>query len=687
MKTLKRIRLLAAIAISIGLFSILFTQAGISTKAAPASNQAASLANEDLWLQVPSPTQETLHDVAVVSANDAWAVGENQTILRWDGLAWTAFADPLGNSWYGIDMVTADDGWIVGDFGALLRWNGASWQSQVLPTTRALRSIDMISATDGWAVGDESLIIHWDGSQWTPVPNLPFDPDIYDVSMVSATEGWAVGDSINGLVILRWDGVSWFIWASQFQYPHNQLYSVDMWSADSGLIGGFAGTTLAWDGTTWTWKDSHTFQEIYGVSMAAATDGWGVGWEPTHVFHWDGSEWTAVPRTAVGPLRAVSMLSPETGWAVGDDGLILHYHVEIQDLPSWDNVGAGGLGNPANTFISTLQVWGDSLFAGASNWAEGGSVYRFNEANATWIPQSEPGFSGVHANSNGAIIDMAVFNDHLYASTGWSGQPGQLWRTANGTTWTPITIDGFGNSANTGLAAFGEFSGYLYLATTNETEGLEIWRSQTGDSSDWTQVLADGGDTANNHIATSFLEFNDDFYVSFENDDEGMGVWRTSNGTDWDQVNAPGFGDANNTLAGGLGIHNGFLYIGTRNDTTGGQLWRSSSGTDWEQGVGDGFGDPNNIKIDAAVSFQDALHVSTENQVTGVEIWRSSDGDAWEQVNEDGFGDAHNANILWSSGTAIFKGNFYAGTSNWSSGGEVWKLATTYSLYLPLITR
>ena len=47
--------------------------------------------------------------------------------------------------------------------------------------------------------------------------------------------------------------------------------------------------------------------------------------------------------------------------------------------------------------------------------------------------------SGEHSNP-----DMTVFKNQLYASAGWGDGRGQMWRTADGTTWTPVEGDGFG---------------------------------------------------------------------------------------------------------------------------------------------------------------------------------------------------------------------------------------------------
>ena len=356
----------------------------------------------------------------------------------------------------------------------------------------------------------------------------------------------------------------------------------------------------------------------------------------------------------------------------------------------WTQANSYGFGNSKNSMVSSLEVWGDSLFAAASNWEKGGSIWWYDPDMSAWTQVSEPGFSSTYANTNAVILDMALFKNQLYASTGWADplQQGQLWRSNNGTSWSPVSTNGFGNSNNIALAALGEYDGYLYLGTHNEANGTEIWRSQSGNPGQWVKVLSGGGGNTNNHLISSFLEFNGYFYASFENVNEGMNIWRTSNGLNWTQVSINGFGDANNIYAGGLGKFDGYLYIGTRNNTTGAQLWRSSNGTIWHQVIGDGFGDLNNTKIDSAVSFNNALYVATYNDATGMEVWRSDDGLNFVQVNRDGF-DGNNMYSLWSSGTAVFQNKLYMGTKNMNddAGGGVWVSAPSQGAFLPIIIR
>ena len=99
-----------------------------------------------------------------------------------------------------------------------------------------------------------------------------------------------------------------------------------------------------------------------------------------------------------------------------------------------------------------------------------------------------------------ALIMSMEFNGKIYAGT-WSDNinGGEVWRSSNGTTWTQVVNDGFGNITNAEVFRFEVFNNVLYAsAGTDEINGGEIWRSDTGDSGDWQKVVDNGfGDTNN----------------------------------------------------------------------------------------------------------------------------------------------------------------------------------------------
>jgi hypothetical protein len=102
------------------------------------------------WQVVPSPnvgsSNNFLYGVAARSANDVWAVGtyaaagnvEQTLIVHWDGTQWLAVPSPnvasARNYLHSVAIVAANDVWAVGDYASasfqtlIEHWNGTQWQ-------------------------------------------------------------------------------------------------------------------------------------------------------------------------------------------------------------------------------------------------------------------------------------------------------------------------------------------------------------------------------------------------------------------------------------------------------------------------------------------------------------------------------------------------------------------------------
>jgi photosystem II stability/assembly factor-like uncharacterized protein len=124
-----------------------------------------------------SPTLSNLFSIHMVNTVNGWAVGENGTVIHWDGTQWTEVASSTMYVFYSVFMTSADDGWTVGGWGTLiphdativaLHWNGTQWTSFGGPKWIALNSVYMVSSDDGWAVGPLGTILRWTGVQWVP---------------------------------------------------------------------------------------------------------------------------------------------------------------------------------------------------------------------------------------------------------------------------------------------------------------------------------------------------------------------------------------------------------------------------------------------------------------------------------------------------------------------------------------
>jgi hypothetical protein len=328
---------------------------------------------------IPSPNSTSynqLNAVAVVAADDIWAVGSGNfktLIEHWDGAAWSIVPSPSPGGVYnflnGVAAITASDVWAVGyydDETLIEHWDGATWS--VVPSPNGtgqinqLTGVAAVSTNDVWAVGFSSsstLTLHWNGTAWNimPSPNPGTTNNfLYGVTALASNNVWAVGrrassGSFPGTLTLRWDGTRWNVVPSPNQtLPSgqgvtNELRSVSAAAAnDVWAVGGYGAQTLIehWNGAAWSIIPSPNVADrqnfLTGVMAVAANTAWAVGYaqivvtDPTGEYEeyfpdtlamrWDGAVWRVVPSPNPSPvnynvLNGVAVAPGGAAWAVG----------------------------------------------------------------------------------------------------------------------------------------------------------------------------------------------------------------------------------------------------------------------------------------------------------------------------------------------------------------------------------
>ena len=119
-----------------------------------------------------SGTTETLRSVWALSATDAFAVGDDGTIVRWDGTAWTTMSS-AGDAWAGrrLDGVwgsSPTNVFAVGELGTVLRYDGTRWTEQPFDAVSDLAAVWGTSATNVFAASAalNGLVLHRCGPAW-----------------------------------------------------------------------------------------------------------------------------------------------------------------------------------------------------------------------------------------------------------------------------------------------------------------------------------------------------------------------------------------------------------------------------------------------------------------------------------------------------------------------------------------
>ncbi|MBU2260230.1 hypothetical protein KKC44_06550, partial [Patescibacteria group bacterium] len=179
-------------------------------------------------------TTQNLNAISTVSSSDIWAVGQNATIIHYDGNLWTSASTNISEDINGIDMLSTSDGWAVGDSGKILRFQNGNW-SQYSDTGREIwNSVAAINANDAWAVGNDGKIAHFNGSSWTE-STIPSSAHILAVHALTSSNIWAVGDSGR---FWRYGGNNW---ALELDTGGEILRGIEMISASSGWVIGSNG--------------------------------------------------------------------------------------------------------------------------------------------------------------------------------------------------------------------------------------------------------------------------------------------------------------------------------------------------------------------------------------------------------------------------------------------------------------
>lgn len=184
----------------------------------------------------PDPFDHRLADVAVVAADDAWAVGDD-LIVHWDGAAWSVAGPSImrAHTFAAVAARNAADVWVAGwivvqDQNAplILHFDGTTWTRFHVagpPGEAMLNDVVVMPGGVVWAVGafdlyapngsrNGGLAYRFDGHDWVRV-GMPTRVASLAAATPSGRSGlWAVGMVATPLrhpAALRWNGRAWHV--------------------------------------------------------------------------------------------------------------------------------------------------------------------------------------------------------------------------------------------------------------------------------------------------------------------------------------------------------------------------------------------------------------------------------------------------------------------------------------------
>ncbi len=197
------------------------------------------------------------------------------------------------------------------------------------------------------------------------------------------------------------------------------------------------------------------------------------------------------------------------------------------DPAKWDLMADFNIVDPAATQITYFYVWKDKLYFGANGdsilWESVDGVH-FSANKGAGVNFGSPG--------NGLIACLIDFNGYLYASTNNQQTGGQLWRTADGLTWEPLTEDAFGYGVKAKeLHNMDNANGRLWVTAYTDTaisDGSPIWKSTDSAGLLFEQSNIDGfGNPDNDGENPVTIGFKGRQYFGGPNYKDGGQIWRT----------------------------------------------------------------------------------------------------------------------------------------------------------------
>ena len=313
-------------------------------------------ADDSDWSVVESATGEDLMGVWGSGPTDVWAVGENGTIVHWDGSAWSSAVSNTSASLHAIWGSGTSDVWAVGGVwdgqlgtGTIAHFDGTEWSEVLDDAPQPLVAVWGTSADNVYAIGGadaDVYIAQFDGTSWEELASPPDDPDGINESWVG-TGVWGTGP--NNLYVttfnsvVHFDGSEWSYLASGLgcTFPADSVWG----TSETNVFVGQTGSINRWDGENWSSSlQIEPIDEEYvyfsGIWGTGDTDVFAVGgyWgytdtAPSHGFaggaciqRFDGVVWTEHNvRSLASSLAAVWGASTSDVWAVGDGGSILRY--------------------------------------------------------------------------------------------------------------------------------------------------------------------------------------------------------------------------------------------------------------------------------------------------------------------------------------------------------------------------
>ncbi len=291
---------------------------------------APSVFAEAAWeSQNPAPAEYYLSGVWGFSGDDVFAVGEDGTILHYDGTEWSSMSSGTTSNLEAVWGTAGNNIYAVGEEGTILHYDGSAWSPMEGAKGDLFLAVWGTGRSDVYAAGlgvgtgsGVGVIYRYDGKTWTEVKTVGFGcVDIWG----TARDGIFVATSTRP--VFHFDGAEW---SSEYvpQIAPARRSPAGIWgfSGTDLFVVGAGGGIYHFDGEKWSKMTSGTKLFLDEVWGSASDDVFAVGKAGT-MLHYDGESWSAMESGTDVWLKDVWGTASDDVFVVGEDGTILHYGI------------------------------------------------------------------------------------------------------------------------------------------------------------------------------------------------------------------------------------------------------------------------------------------------------------------------------------------------------------------------
>jgi photosystem II stability/assembly factor-like uncharacterized protein len=355
------------------------------------------------WMS-PLPQGHHLNAVWLASPSNVFAVGENGSILHFDGSQWRAQSSGTSYHLHALWGSAANNVFAVGNAGLILHYDGSTWVAMPSGTAAALYAVWGRGGDDVYAAGEGGSVLHFDGSQWQTVvaPGSLSGLPLRGIWGSAGGELFVVGGTeFGGGVLLRYAGGSWRSDTALLPTFNPQLNAVwgssanDVWAAGgatTSLSNNVTGTLLHFDGSDWSVIEQPPFF-VTALWGSGASDLHAVG-DKGNLLRYDGQAWSTSSLAVDSQFRlhGVYGSAADAVFLVGNRGLIARF-----DGLAWQELSAGfkdelrGLwgSSPNNIYLLRRDLFASRSYIDRYNGSSWATVWPSSgsssiELNAIW---------------------------------------------------------------------------------------------------------------------------------------------------------------------------------------------------------------------------------------------------------------------------------------------------------------